>query len=72
MKDCARAVREGEKTLGRRFCESKPEMLITGLGSKMRSGVAVIVAVAFGGSKRPVFNVVSRLANVSCVVRLWI
>ena len=72
MKDYVKAARKGEKRLGKRFCESKPEMLTIGLGSKTRNGVAAVAGVAFGGSKRPVFNVVSRLANVSCVVRLWI
>jgi hypothetical protein len=35
MKDCAKAAKEEEKTLGKRFCVSKQETLTIGLRSKI-------------------------------------
>jgi hypothetical protein len=35
MRDCVRAAREGEKTLGKPFCVSKREMLTLGLRSRI-------------------------------------
>lgn len=66
-KDCAKAAREGEKTLEKRFCESKLETLTIGSRSKTRSGAALIVVVECGGSKRPVFSAVSLLVDISRV-----
>jgi len=72
MKDCMKAAREEEKTLGERFCESKRETLTIGLRSKTLSGVALIVVVACGGSRRLAFSVVSPSADIRAYVRLWI
>jgi hypothetical protein len=67
MKESVKLARKGERTLGKRFCGSKLEMLAIGLRSKTRSGVALIVAVACGGSRRPVFSAVSLLVDVRCL-----
>jgi hypothetical protein len=67
MKDCVKAAHEGEKTLEKRFCESKRVMLTIGLESKTRSGVALTVVVGFGGSRKLAFSVVSLLVSVRCL-----
>jgi hypothetical protein len=67
MKSCANSARKEEKTLGKRFCESKQETLRIGLRKKTGSGVALRAAVAHGGSKRLAINAVSPLVDASCL-----